>query len=199
MALALNRRAARGRGGYPRPVNLFLLAFACGEPEPVLQAVERRSTPEEVAARRAAAELRASPENLVATYRKADGVYVDVRFLGGRRYDGVRAEIEAQLGAVLEERPSISGGREIVFERGTVRLVDDRIQMIDVPLPRPLRRSEALGALGFPPATGDYKELALEYRLVNEWGFRRLRFVRTERESEEIARVQAWKFTDEVN
>lgn len=180
-------------------MTLLLLALGCGDPEPVLQAVEPPSTPEAVAEKRAAAERRTSPANVEAIYQKPEGVYVDARYLGGRGYDAVRPEIEQQLGAVVEERPPASGGREIVFERGTLRLVGNRIQMVEVPLPEPLRRSEALARLGFPPATRDYKELALEYRLLNEWGFRRIRFVRAARDSEEIVRVQAWKFSDDLN
>ncbi len=180
-------------------MNLLLLALACGDPAPVMLAVEPPRTPEAVAEKRAAAELRASPANVEATYTKPEGVYVDARFLGGRRYDAVRAEIEQQLGAVVEERDELSGGREIVFERGTLRLVDGRIQMVEVPLPQPVRRSEALALVGFPPAVGEYKAFTLEYRLVNEWGFRRLRLVRAARDSEDIVRVQAWKFSDAAN
>lgn len=181
---------------YAAGVNLLLLALACGDPAPVMQAVQPATTPEAIAEKRAAAELRASPANVEATYAKPEGVYVDAHFLGGRSYDAVRAEVEAQLGAVVEEREGVSGGREIVFERGTLRIVDGRIQMVEVPLPEPVRRTAALGMLGFPPATGDYKALALEFRLVNEWGFRRLRLVRAARGSEDVVRVQAWKFSD---
>ncbi|MDP2311595.1 MAG: hypothetical protein Q8P41_01715 [Pseudomonadota bacterium] len=175
-----------------------LLAFllACNDPEPVLRAVEAPASVEEVAERRAAAELRATPANIDATYEKPAGVYIDARHLGGRSYRSARAEVEQQLGAVIEEREVQGGAKEVVFERGTLRLAGDTIQMVDVPLPEPLRRTEALGVLGFPPATGEYQSLSLEFRLLNTWGFRRIRLYRTARGSEEIARVEAWRFSD---
>ena len=49
-------------------------------------------------------------------------------------------------------------------------------------------------ALGFPPATRDYQALSLEFRLLNSWGFRRLRFFRAARGSEDVVKVQAWKY-----
>lgn len=177
-------------------MKLLLLLLACGDPEPVIQAVAPPRTPTQIAEERARAELRTSPANVEATYVKPEGVYVDARYLGGRQYDAVRAEIEQQLGAVLEDRPATEKAREIVFERGSLRVVDGAVQMVEVPLPEPVRRSEALALLGFPPATGEYKAFALEYRLLNEWGFRRLRFVRAARGSEEITSVQAWKFSE---
>lgn len=176
-------------------MKLLLLLLACGDPEPVLQAVAPPRTPQEIAEQREKAELRASTANLEATYVKGEGVYVDARYLGGRRYDAVRAEIEQQLGAVVEEREAPGGAREVVFERGSLRLSDGTIQMVDVPLPEAVRRSDALALLGFPPATGEYKPFLLEYRLLNEWGFRRIVLVRAERGSEDIVRVQAWKFS----
>lgn len=177
-------------------MNLLLFALGCGDPDPVIQAVSPPRTEVEVAADRAAAELRTSPANAEATYTKPAGVYVDARFLGGRRYDAVRGEIEQQLGALVEERAGAGGARELVFERGTLRLDKGLVQMVEVPLPEPMRRTEALGMLGFPPATNEYKVFALEFRLVNAWGFRRLRFERAARGSEDIVRVQAWKFSD---
>ncbi len=180
-------------------MNLLFLLLAlgpgCDGGEPVLSAVEPVRTPEQAAARRGAEELRASPAAIDAAYARAAGVFVDARYLGGRSYRAVRAEIEQQLGAVVEEREGAGGGREIVFERGTLRLQADTIQMVEVPLPEPVRRSEALALLGFPPATGDYKALSLEFRLLNNWGFRRIRLFRVERGSEDISRVQAWKFS----
>ncbi|MES2637967.1 MAG: hypothetical protein V4850_00730 [Myxococcota bacterium] len=177
-------------------MNLLLLLLACDGPEPVLRAVDVPETVEQVAARRAAAELRVTPENIDATYVKPEGVYIDARHFGGRGYRSARAEVEQQLGAVIEEREAQAGAREIVFERGTLRLSGDTIQMIEVPLPEPVRRTEALGQLGFPPATDEYQSLSLEFRLLNAWGFRRIRLIRVARGAEEITRVQVWRFSD---
>lgn len=172
---------------------LVLVMVACGEPEPVVRGVPRATTVAEVAERRAAEELRATPANVDVTYTKPDGVWVDVRYFGGRTWEGARAEAERQLGAVLEEEERPDGDREVRLERGTVRLRDGRIVMVEVTLPEPLRRSESLAALGFPPTADRYLALALEYRLTNAWGFRRIRLIRAERDSEDIVRVQAWK------
>ena len=70
---------------------------------------------------------------------------------------------------------------------------DDRIYMIDVPLPEPLRRTEALVVVGFPAAVRDDTDLALEYRISNAWGFRRIRLIRAARGAEDISRVECWR------
>ena len=97
---------------------------------------------------------------------------------------------------MLEERDLGGATREVLFERGTLRLSGDTIQMIEVLLPEPARRTEALAQLGFPPATDEYQSLSLEFRLLNAWGFRRIRLFRASRGAEEIMRVQAWRFSD---
>ena len=85
-----------------------------------------------------------------------------------------------------------NGGRELTFDRGKLRLVDDRILRIYVPLEPPLRRTAALEATGFPPASGRYITLHREYRLNHEWGFRRVRLMRENRQSELVNAVDAW-------
>lgn len=182
-----------------RPVNRYAVGvwylLACGSPEPVLRAVQPTPEAEVVAERRKEAELKATPAAVDARYVKPEGVYVDARYLGGRPWRTVRADVEEQLGAVIEEREAAGGGLEVVLERGTIRLSDARIQMVEVPLPELMRRSDAMAALGFPPPTRDYQPFSLEFRLLNEWGFRRIRFFRAEPGSEDIVKVQAWKFT----
>lgn len=181
---------------YTPPMSslLLILGVACGDPEPVVSGVP--ATPEAVAERREAAELRASPSNIDAGYEKPEGVHVDVRYLGGRRYTQIRDEVASQLGAVIEERTLAEGaGTEVRLERGTLRLLDDTIYMLEIPLPAPVRRTEALALLGFPAAIRDYTLTTTEFRLTNMWGFRRLIFFRTERDGEFVDRVQAWRFT----
>lgn len=154
---------------------------------------------EQVAEVRAQREARAratTPAAVEAAYQKPAGVWIDARYLGGRRYASVRGEVEAQLGALVEERDLPEGqGTEHRFQRGNLRVDDDgAIYLVDVPLPEPMRRADALAALGFPPQlTRDYNVLTLEYRLTNVWGFRRLRFLRAQAGSEEVVRVEAWK------
>lgn len=172
----------------------FPLAWlACGGDEPVLPAVP--DTPEEVREKRAAEELATSPRAMEARYEKPAGVYVDVRYLGGRALVAVRGEVEAQLGALVEERFLPEGqGKEMRFERGTIRVYDGAIYMIDVALDPPLRRNEALAQLGFPDSVPrDYIVLSREFRANQVWEFRRLRFFRVEEGSELVNRVQAWK------
>lgn len=164
---------------------------ACGGDEPVLSGVSANAPPLDAPGSDAAAEGEAPAE--AGTYRKPDGVYIDARHLGGKRYQEVRDEVADQLGA-LQSSQDLPGdnGRELVFERGTLRLLDDQIILVDVELPTPLRRTEALAALGFPPATGRYLTLHREFRLNHVWGFRRLRMMRENRHSEDVVRVAAW-------
>lgn len=191
MSSPRRRPAGSASTGYAEP--MWWLIFACADPQPVVSGVS--PSPTAAAERREAAELRASPAAMDAAYTKEEGVYIDVRYLGGRSYTAIRDEVLNQLGAVLEEKPlSELEGSEIRFERGTLRVVSDTIYMLDLPLPAPVRRTEALSLLGFPPATRDYILTTLEFRLTNVWGFRRLRFFRTERDGEQIDRVQAWRF-----
>lgn len=174
----------------------LLLLLGCGDDEPVLSALPSAEQVRAVEAEREAQALKASPAAMEAAYVKAEGVYVDARYLGGRRLTAVRGEVEAQLGALVEERElPVGQGTEMRFQRGNLRVSDDGdIYMIDVPLPEPMRRSDALAALGFPVyLTREYNELTHEYRLTHVWGFRRLRFVRAAPGSEDIARVEAWK------
>lgn len=167
--------------------------LACGSGTPVVQGVKPPQSVEEVTAKRKEQELRATPENLVASYQKAEGVYIDLRFFGGKGYNESREQIGAQFGALLSEKDLGPQGTEMSFERGILRIKDGKIYMMEVPLPEPLRRTEALGVLGFPPATREYLDTTLEFRLNNAWGFRRIRFLKAERNGEEIAKVQAWK------
>lgn len=133
----------------------------------------------------------AQPE--AAAYQRPAGVVVDARYLGGKTYSEVREVLSEQLGALLSatDMPG-DGGRELVFERGKLRVVDDRIFRIYVPIEPALRRTAALEAVGFPPASGRYITLHREYRLNHEWGFRRVRLMRENRRSELVNAVDAW-------
>lgn len=173
-----------------------LFCLACTTDEPVLSGVP--SAPVEPAPA-ADAEARPRPEGApllldeVQGYQKPEGVLVDVRHLGGKDYKDVRDIVSDQLGGLVEAR-ELPGdnGRALVFERGELRVVDDRIIRVRVPLEPPLRRTAALAATGFPPATGRYVTLHREYRLNHEWGFRRIRMMRENRTSELVNAVDAW-------
>lgn len=128
-----------------------------------------------------------------AAYTRAEGVLVDVRYLAGKSYDEVRDVVADQLGP-LQSSGDVpgDGGKEMIFERATLRLADGRIIRVRVPIEPPLRRTAALAVTGFPPASGRYVTLHREYRLNHEWGFRRIRLMRENRSSELINVVDAW-------
>ena len=173
----------------------LLLLLGCTGDDPVLSGVPQATTAAEVRAKRERQEQRASPTNLEVTYTKPEGVYVDVRYLSGRAYLAVRGEVEAQLGALVEEKElDPDQGKELRFERATIRVKDGFIYMMDVALDPPVRRDEALRLLGFPDqAPREYIVLSGEYRANQVWDFRRIRFLRVAPQSELIDRVQAWK------
>jgi hypothetical protein len=141
------------------------------------------------------AERAARPPDPGRVYQKPDGVFVDVHFLCGQDFERVRDQLSAQMGGMLEA-VELEGknGRELRLERGLVRVVDDRVYMIRVSLPEALRRAEALAATGFPPAVGQYITTQGEYRLNQEWGFRRVRLKRLDTRSELVTQVEAWRW-----
>jgi hypothetical protein len=180
------------RARHPCFVSLLWLALGMGcetEP-PVLTGIPDRAilTPRE-------AEAPASPKRTGAGYEKSADVLVDARHLGGKRFTKVRDLIADQLGQLTASRElDAKKGRELTFERGTIRIVNGSIYMLRVPLPFPMRRSEALETLGFPPYVGGYTGFHREYRLHNEWGFRRIRMKRENRHSERVTQVEAWRW-----
>lgn len=173
---------------------LSLAALAgCGPEEPVLQGVPA----EALLASQPSAEQRAASAdrlNRSATepYLKPEGVYVDVLYLGGASFRLNRDVLADQLGALQAVEDLPDGAQRARFERGEVQVKDDAIYLVTVPLPQPLRRSEALNALGFPAYVGRYVSLHREYRLNNTWGFRRLRLKRQSPEDELVTELEAW-------
>jgi hypothetical protein len=130
-----------------------------------------------------------------AIYEKAENIWVDAYYLGGRSFRESRAEISSQLGALIGTRSLAEGrGEELQFARGSIRVIDDRVAMIRVPLAEPMRRSEALQATGFPIMVDTWMATHREYRLNHEWSFRRLRLKRLGPESEYVSSVEAWKW-----
>ena len=180
------------------PLLALLLLAACGSDEPVLTGVPQPDatsatdpTPGEPILSENAGQTPTTEE--VQPYRRAEGVQVDIRYLGGKVYSEVRDVVADQLGA-LQSTDDLPGdnGRQMVFERGELRLVDDRIIRVRVPLDPALRRADALAAVGFPNAAGSYITLHREYRLNHEWGFRRIRMMRENGTSELVTAVDAW-------
>ncbi len=176
---------------------LVLLFVACsGEPAAPASIAPPLPTAEQIERDRKLSEIKSRPNTAAAlVYVKPEGVYVDARYLGQQSYNVARAEIEQQLGAVVTQTDLPSGqGQLLAFERGSLRVLNDRIYLIDVPLPSPVRRDQALGMCGFPPTTTTaWTSFSGEYRLLNLWGFRRVIFERKEAKSEDVVRVQAWR------
>jgi hypothetical protein len=173
----------------------LLVACACGEP--VLQGVpeqrllaEPAAAPDDDAPVDAAARS-ANPE----LYEKPDHIYVDANWIGGRSFREARGIVQQQLGSLqaTEALPS-SKGDELRFERGTLRVLDDRIYYVLVPLPEPSRRDLALADLGFQPVVGEWLATHRAYRLNHERGYRRLRLLRLDAEGEFVTAVEAWKW-----
>ena len=128
-------------------------------------------------------------------YAKANNIWIDSYYLGGRAFSESRDEISSQLGPLVESRDlGESRGQELEFSRGTIRVADDRIAMIRVPLAEPMRRSAALQTTGFPILVDTWINTHRYFRLNHEWGFRRLRLKRLSSDSEFVTEVEAWKW-----
>ena len=193
---------------------LLLTILACGSDDPVLTAVSpadrapaagegsagseapanEPAAVKAVRERREAREKRASRAGMDAGYAKPKGVYVDALYFGGRDWVNAREEALRQFGSLTVEEALPDGARLYTHERGTLRVAEGRIQALDIPLPEPLRRSEALAVLNIPQVVDAYRPYVLEFRLLNVHGFRRIQLVRAARDSEDIVRVHAWKF-----
>ncbi|MDP6934660.1 MAG: hypothetical protein QGG40_17190 [Myxococcota bacterium] len=177
-----------------------LFIAACRADEPQLSGVAEElgidesasiSSPEEVSDEQG--EPKSADRN--AVYTKPADVYVDVRHFGGRAYRASRDELALQLGPLQESTVIPNGdGQELTFERGLIRVLDDRIYMLRVALQEPMRRTQAMQALGFPAQSGRYLTLHREYRLNHEWSFRRIRLRREDRDSEYVNQVEAWRW-----
>lgn len=170
-----------------------------GADQPTVSAVRPPPpTVEEVAAKREAEELRASPRNLEVNYVKPEGVYVDVHFLGGRRWENVRDIVVDQLGALLEESLDNQDREVKRLERGTLTLDDGEIDVIVVPLPEPMRRADAMVACGFSGLADRYLSFTHEFRVTQFQGYRRVVLHRVAKNDDLVDRITAQKKQDRV-
>ena len=179
-----------------RPTAATVLLVACTGDAPVLQGVpdDRILTapPAEVAQEESAVARRSANPKL---YVKPDELYLDAAWITGRGYQEARAVVSQQAGALIRSQPLSDGrGDELVFERATLRVLEDRIYRVELPLPEPTRRDLALSMLGFAPAVGEWLSTHREYRLNNERGYRRIRMQRMDADTELVTQVEAWKF-----
>jgi len=180
----------------------LLLLVACGTEDPVLLGVEPE--PEPAPSQRSKVWQRVIPESAyrdtpeveAQVYRKPESVYVDIHWLGGRRYDDIATELELQLGP-LHERKVLDArrGEEFVYERGDVRVVRDVVYMIRVQLPEPLTRSEALLVTGFTVFADHWRETHREFRLSHSFDFERFRLMRHADDKDRVVTVEAWKIS----
>ncbi len=176
------------------------LLLACNNAdEPIVRAVAPpKPTPEAIAEKREKEELRTSPRNLEVNYVKPPGAYVDVQFLGGRRWDNVRDILVDQLGALTGQERDAQGDEVMKLERGTVTLSDGVIDVIDVPLPEPMRREDAMVACGFSGLADRYLPFTREYRVTQFQGFRRIVLHRVAPEDDLVNRLTGYKLQDRV-
>ena len=179
------------------PLLAALLLAGCERQAPVLTGVPAEPLLADLpsAAENRAIQESPAPPPQAQAYTPAPGVYVDAMYLGGRTFSAERDTILLLMGELLASQELPPGkGQEWVFERGSLRTLDDRIYLIVVPLPVPMRRDQALVALGFPAIVGDYISLGREFRLNHEWGFRRIRMKRAAGAGEDVTEVEAWRW-----
>jgi len=177
---------------FPTSIVLALSIFGLGcEDEPVLQAIEAPTILDEVQS----ADERLATNDIVE-YQKKEGIYVDVRYLGGRNWIDAQPTLAEQLGNLQDsqELPMRQGTRYI-YDKGSVYIYEDQVYRIDLALPEELRRSQVLQILGFPEQVDKYLITHREYVLENEWEFRRIRMKRVGTDNELVNEVSAWKFS----
>lgn len=156
---------------------LAAVPLGCREPDPILAGLGPSP------------EVAVDPASAPTVHRA--GLALDVPWVLGRAWEEVRLELPEHLGPVTEvvELGSVDG-REVRLQRGRVRLLGQDVYLVEVALPAPLARSEALEALGIPPTVETWFDLSQEYRVTWHAGYERLRFGRTEADSELVAWVE---------
>jgi hypothetical protein len=170
---------------------LFLLIFACRESSPVLQGIEEPEILNDITS----ASQNRTVEKKPKVYQKADGVYIDVFYLGGRSFSETRGILAEQFGDLTEsmELP-MNNGMKYQFEKGHIQVLEDEIYLIKVPLPEVMRRSQTFQIFGFPEQIDKYMITHKEYRVENQWEFRRFRLRRDSEKNEFVTHFEAWKW-----
>ena len=178
-----------------RPLLFLSLLCGCADEPPLLTGIPQapllQDTPEEASAGSETDEDKPKAQ----AYTKARDIFVDVRYLGGKPYAQVRDLLSEQMGGLKSRAPAQrQGGQLLTFEHGQARVIHNTVAMMKVRLPEPVRRTQALEMLGFPPYVGGYTIFHREYRLHHEWGFRRIRLMREDRRSERVIEVEVWRW-----
>lgn len=171
-----------------RPAALLwgALSLGCLDDDPVLVALPdarpATSTP-------GAEGARAEP----AAYARPAGAYIDAPHLLRTRVAEGRDTLLAQLGPLLETQPLPPGqGQLLRMERGALRVIEQRVYMLQVPLPEPTRRMDVFSLLGLPPPVGEPIQTHRDFRYHNERGTRLIRLVRQAPDNELITEVEVW-------
>lgn len=168
---------------------ITLSVLGCRPPEPVLSGIPNAPILS------ATADDTVKPDRAPEPYAKTPDIYVDIRHLCGKPLERIKVELHEQLGQRQNVRAlSGSQGQEIQFTRGRVRVHDGIVYMVSVPLNEPRYRREALQLTGFPPYSGGVIRTSREYRLNNQWDFRRIRMKRAGRDAEQVTEVEAWRW-----
>ena len=168
----------------------LLLIIACRETSPVLQGIEEPGLLQDITP---VQENRTVKKE--AVYEKAAGVYIDIFYLGGRSFTEMRGVLAQQLGNLREttELP-LNNGMLYLYERGNIQVLEDEIYQFKIPLPEPMRRSQAFQLFGFPEQIDKYMITHKEYRVENQWEFRRFRLRRESQKNELVTHFEAWKW-----
>ena len=170
---------------------LLFALLCCRESDPVLPAIEE---PRLLGNITSAEEVRTSDKQSVV-YQKQPDVYIDVFYLGGRSFTESRGVLAEQLGDLKESSDlPFNHGKQYQFERGILQVLNDEIYRFQIPLPELQRRSQAFQMMGFPEQIDNYIITHKEYRVDNEWEFRRFRLRRDNVENEFITQFEAWKW-----
>ena len=170
---------------------LLRVLLACDPPDPVLSGIPEGP----LLAAPPASDVENDQPEPVEAYVKPPEVHVDIRHLCGQQFDAVRADLIEQLGERQRVRVlDAVRGREIQYERGRVRVLDGVVYMMSVPLNEPMYRRMAFERTGFPAFSGAAIQLSGEYRITNEWDFRRIRMKRVARDAEMVNHVEAWRW-----
>jgi len=168
---------------------LAAVFVACDPPEPVISGIPSQpllSAPEEEAPKK---------PKVSKPYVKPQDTYVDVRHLCGQRLESVRDHIHDQLGRRQNTRDLGEVlGREIQYTRGRIRVLDGVVYMMSIPLIEPMYRRQALQQTGFPAQTSNVLSYSGEFRINNQWDFRRIRLRRSQRDAETISEVDVWRW-----
>lgn len=129
------------------------------------------------------------------TYRKPDGVLLDISRIVGRKHSSVLGtELEMQLGALLQER-RLPGVRGVEFEYENARLavVKDVIYYVAYPFKVPVNRVLALQQIGLPGNLSPLRPRSLQFRIDRPThGIRRIALQRAEMNSEIVTQIEVW-------